>query len=51
MDLTRMANNQLVTMLAWFAGMEKMIMSRLNGGKLVYAEKATQSAAKPVWIS
>jgi DNA invertase Pin-like site-specific DNA recombinase len=40
MDLTRMANNQLVTMLAWFAGMEKeMIMSRLNGGKLVYAEK------------
>ncbi len=34
MDLTRMANNQLVTMLAWFAGMEKeMIMSRLNGGK------------------
>ena len=31
MDLTRMANNQLVTMLAWFAGMEKeMIMSSLT---------------------
>lgn len=40
MDLTRMANNQLVTMLAWFAGMEReMIVSRLNGGKLVWAEK------------
>ena len=40
MDLTRMANNQLVTMLAWFAGIEKeMIMDRLNGGKLVWAEK------------
>tara|TARA_R110001583_G_scaffold27057_6_gene97132 strand:+ start:1168 stop:1956 length:789 start_codon:yes stop_codon:yes gene_type:complete len=40
MDLTRMANNQLVSMLAWFAEIEReMIMSRLNGGKLVYAEK------------
>ena len=47
MDLTRMANNQLVTMLAWFAGMEKeMIMSRLNGGKLVYAERGYSIGGK-----
>mgnify|MGYP003116523303 FL=1 len=47
MDLTRMANNQLVTMLAWFAAMEReMIMSRLNGGKLVYAEKGYSIGGK-----
>jgi site-specific DNA recombinase len=47
MDLTRMANNQLVTMLAWFAGMEKeMIMSRLNGGKLVYVERGYSIGGK-----
>ena len=40
MDMTRMANQQLITNMAQFAEIEReMIMSRLNGGKIVYAEK------------
>ena len=40
MDMTRIANQNLVTNMAQFAEIEReMIMSRLNGGKLVYAEK------------
>tara|TARA_R100001015_G_C4613094_1_gene168718 strand:+ start:31 stop:819 length:789 start_codon:yes stop_codon:yes gene_type:complete len=40
MDMTRIANQQLITNMAMFAEIEReTIMSRLNGGKLVYAEK------------
>ena len=40
MDMTRMANQQLITNMAQFAEIEReMIMSRLNGGKIVWAEK------------
>ena len=40
MDMTRLANQNLLTNMAQFAEIEReMIMSRLNGGKLVYAEK------------
>ena len=40
MDMTRMANQTVVTNMAQYAEIEReMIMSRLNGGKLVYAEK------------
>ena len=40
MDMTRLANQNVLTNMAQFAEIEReMIMSRLNGGKLVYAEK------------
>ena len=40
MDMTRLANQNLLTNMAQFAEIEReMIMSRLNGGKLVHAEK------------
>ena len=40
MDMTRIANQQLITNMAQFAEIEReMIMSRLNGGKIVWAEK------------
>ena len=47
MDMTRIANQQLVTNMAMFAEIEReTIMSRLNGGKLVYAEKGYSIGGK-----
>jgi site-specific DNA recombinase len=47
MDMTRIANQQLITNMAQFAEIEReMIMSRLNGGKLVYAEKGYSIGGK-----
>ena len=47
MDMTRMANQQLITNMAQFAEIERgMIMSRLNGGKIVWAEKGYSIGGK-----
>jgi putative DNA-invertase from lambdoid prophage Rac len=47
MNMTRIANQNLVTNMAQFAEIEReMIMSRLNGGKLVYAEKGYSIGGK-----
>ena len=47
LDMTRIANQQLVTCMAQFAEIERqMITSRLNGGKIAWAEKGYSIGGK-----
>jgi site-specific DNA recombinase len=47
MDMTRIANQQLITNMAMFAQLDRdQVMNRLNGGKIAFAEKGYSIGGK-----